>query len=173
MNLLQTCFVKTSCKGILIVARRVIHLETVCFSLCVDSLSLFAFNIYGRKYFWLLKSSGRQTLNILFVNFVSAAESSEQIPLNPTKKKFQPNDDSAIDDAERRLLDVIVPVSVDCNRLRTNKTDPNGKAVSVVDSATSTLLDAEYPVTNLHDINAMSIASIYDREDDDVMDADK
>lgn len=106
-------------------------------------------------------------------------ESPEEIPLNPTLKKQISNNnsnhgyDSAVDDAEKQLLNVTVPSGVDCNRLHTQKSERNGKAVSVADSATSTLLDAAYPVTNLHDINAMSIASIYDREDDDVMDADK
>lgn len=99
-------------------------------------------------------------------------ESSEEIPLNNSKKKQnQSNDyDSVADEAEKQLL------NVRSNRLlNTNKLKKNGKIepASLVDSATSTLLDAECSTTNLHDINAMSIASIYDREDDDVMDADK
>lgn len=91
------------------------------------------------------------------------AESSEGIPLTPKQKLFKINNgyDIAVDEAEKHLL------KVPSNSRKIKPEIKNKRNVSLIDSS------AAYPVTNLHDINAMSVASIYDREDDDVMDADK
>lgn len=116
-----------------------------------------------------------------------SVESSEEIPLNPNStpnkklkqsaKHLNHGYDSAVDEAEKHLLDIKAASGIDCNRLRSSQRNENvhqnGRAASLIDSATSTQVGGGYPVTNLHDISAMSIASIYDREDDDVMDADK
>lgn len=74
--------------------------------------------------------------------------------------------DTAVDEAEKNLLDVPLHLHT--------KTKPeyrNKRNVPLTDS--SEAISTVYPVTNLYDINAMSIASIYDGEDDDIMDADK
>lgn len=95
------------------------------------------------------------------------AESSEGFPLTLKQKTISINNgyERAVDEAEKHLLDV---------PSYSRKTKPeirNERNVSLIDS--SATISTAYPVTNLHDINAMSIASIYDKEDDDVMDADK
>lgn len=84
--------------------------------------------------------------------------------------------DSAVDDAERRLLSVNKPPTIDVSRLRTSphqksqfQTEQNGKTLSPLDAQ----LDRKRSVSNLRDINAMSIASVYDREHNEIMDADK
>lgn len=88
----------------------------------------------------------------------NTAESSEEIPLTLKQKTFEIHNgyDTAVDEVDKHLLDV------PSNSRKTKPETQNSRNVSLIGS-----------VTNLHDINAMSIASIYDREDDDVMDADK
>lgn len=97
----------------------------------------------------------------------NTAESLEEVPLTLKQRNFTTNNgyDTAVDEVEKHLLN---------GPSHSRKTKPENQIkrnVSLIDSSTS--IPAAYPVTNLHDINAMSLASIYDREDDDVMDADK
>ncbi|XP_031635097.1 anoctamin-1 isoform X2 [Contarinia nasturtii] len=112
--------------------------------------------------------------------------SSEEIPLNPTNSetKTRPNQsiessscyDTSVDDAERRLLNVNQRPAVDCTRLRTIPqqesafhSGQNGKTLSPLDMSQQ---DKVHSGSNLRDINAMSVASIYDREHNEIMDAD-
>lgn len=78
-----------------------------------------------------------------------------------------------MNEAERRLLNISQGPSVD--RLRTTPhpkstfEQPNNETESLLDSQQ----DTKHSVTNLRDINAMSIASIYDQEHNEIDDADK
>lgn len=105
--------------------------------------------------------------------------------MNPTNSEKQKADqrpdqrrlgyDSAVDEAERRLLSVTQAPTVDCSRLRTT---PQEKSLFEHNNGetTSLLVSQQEPspsASNLRDINAMSVASIYDRESNDIMDADK
>lgn len=115
-------------------------------------------------------------------------DSSEQIPLNLTSSSEQvihENDkpggatttrsfkhinnayESAADEAERHLLSA--------QEGQNNKTESANKSnqslYAVNTKASSTQRGRR--LTNLNDINAMSVASIYDRENNDIMDADK
>lgn len=80
---------------------------------------------------------------------------------------------SAVDEAEKRLLDVARPTTNDWSRLRNT---PQEKSQFQQQNGRNSLpLDAQQErfVNNLRDINAMSVASIYDREHNEIMDADK
>lgn len=107
---------------------------------------------------------------------------SEEIPLNPSNSENQRPDQSrlgydlAVDDAERRLLNVTKQPTIDSTRLRTSlhqkspfQNKQNGNTVSQLDKQQ----DRKRSIGNLRDINAMSVASIYDREHNEIMDADK
>lgn len=107
---------------------------------------------------------------------------SEEIPLNPSNSEnhgagqSRLGYDTAVDDAERRLLNVTHRPTIDVSRLRTSphqkspfQSEENGKNVSPLDAQQ----DRHRAVSNLRDINAMSVASIYDREHNEIMDADK
>lgn len=81
---------------------------------------------------------------------------------------------NSVDEAEKRLLSAVEPPIVDCRRLRNTPRESsqflqyqNGKNVLLVDA------QQDRPRSNLRDINAMSVASIYDRENNEIMDADK
>lgn len=88
--------------------------------------------------------------------------------------------DSAVDEAEKQLLDVNMPVAIDCSRLRSrinSETEKNG-SIPLRLNLTSPFSQQENKLnkansSNLRDINAMSVASIYDKENNDIMDADK
>lgn len=97
----------------------------------------------------------------------NTAESSEEVPLTLKQTDFATNNgyDTAVDEVEKHLLNVL------SHSRKTKAENQTKRNVSLIDSSTS--IPAAYPMTNLHDINAMSVASIYDREDDEVMDADK
>lgn len=107
---------------------------------------------------------------------------SEEIPLNPTNSENRRPEQSrlgydlTVDDAERRLLNVTKQPTIDLTRLRTSphqkspfQSEQNGNTVSQLDKQQ----DRKRSIGNLRDINAMSIASIYDREHNEIMDADK
>lgn len=99
----------------------------------------------------------------------------DEIPLNSVNSTNSENQQSATDDAERRLLNVTQGPTVDCNQLRVT---PQQKSPFQRHSdETESLLDSQRGTENLQfnlrDINAMSIASIYDREHNEVDDADK
>lgn len=107
---------------------------------------------------------------------------SEEIPLtnsaNAENQRInQPHSgyDSAVNEAERRLLSVSQGPTVDCNRLRTSPQQkspfksPNDETVSLIESQQ----EPTHSMTNLRDINAMSVASIYDQEHNEIDDADK
>lgn len=106
----------------------------------------------------------------------------EEIPLNPTNSETQTNNQSrlhydlSVNEAEHQLLNVNSNFDAnDSTHLHTSQqnstshTKRNGKIVSLL----NTQHDFNRPVSNLRDINAMSVASIYDRENNDIMDADK
>lgn len=113
-----------------------------------------------------------------------AVNSSEEIPLNPTNSETKPvpsssrsRYDTSADEAERRLLNVKKRPTIDCTRLRTSPqqespfhSDGNGKTVSPLKTTQQVKVRSG---GNLRDINAMSVASIYDREHNEIMDADK
>lgn len=108
----------------------------------------------------------------------------DEIPLNPTKSDSNElshshlDYDIAVDEAERRLLDIKQHPTIDTRQLRTspeqkspfNNVHKNGKRLSLTLDAQQ---DQRHSISNLRDINAMSIASIYDREHNEIMDADK
>lgn len=83
--------------------------------------------------------------------------------------------DSAVSEAERRLLNVRVGPTVDCNRLRTLRTQksPFQKRNDETESLLDSQQDRKHSVSNLRDINAMSVASVYDGENNEIDDADK
>lgn len=106
---------------------------------------------------------------------------SEELPLNPANSTSQTSNpprlgyESAVDEAEKRLLAVVKPSNPDCNRLRNT---PREKSKFIQQNGKNVLLlepqqDRQRSVGNLRDINAMSVASIYDQELDEIMDADK
>lgn len=90
----------------------------------------------------------------------------------------RPNDDydSAVREAERRLLSVTQGPTVDVDRLRSSS-EQQSQFQTLQNDESESLLDTEQErnrsTGNLRDINAMSIASIYDREHNEVDDADK
>lgn len=104
------------------------------------------------------------------------------MPLNPSSSDSSQRSgrsrlgyDTAVDDAERRLLNVTQRPTVDISRLRTSpqqisqfQGEQNGNTVLGAQQA-----PPKRSVSNLRDINAMSVASIYDREHNEIMDADK
>lgn len=105
----------------------------------------------------------------------------DEIPLNSVNSTNSENQQSflqqlrAADEAERRLLDVRQEPTVDCSRLR--ETPQQKSPFQRHSDETESLLDAQRGIisspSDLRDINAMSIASIYDREHNEVDDADK
>lgn len=102
---------------------------------------------------------------------------SEEIPLTSTNSEnqeiSQPTSgyDSAVNETEKRLFSVSQDPSVDCNRL---KTSPQQKSpFNNTNDETESLLDTQQERSNLRDLKAMSIASIYDQEHDEIDDADK
>ena len=104
------------------------------------------------------------------------ASHSENRRTNQTPGQSRLNYDLAVNDAERRLLNVTHPPAIDCTRLRTSnhqkspfQNEANDKNVSQLD----TQQGRKRSIGNLRDINAMSVASIYDREHNEIMDADK
>lgn len=120
---------------------------------------------------------------ILFSFFLGAVVSTDEIPLNSVNSTNSENQresfeqqQSAADEAERRLLDVRQAPTVDCSRLRVapQQKSPFQRPHS---DETESLLNSQrgivHSANDLRDINAMSIASIYDREHNEVDDADK
>lgn len=109
------------------------------------------------------------TTDEILLNSVNSTNSENQQSLEQQRQQ------SAVDEAERRLLDVRQGPTVDCTRLRAipEQESPfqrhNDETQSLLDSQRAT----ENLPFNLRDINAMSIASIYDREHNEVDDADK
>lgn len=85
------------------------------------------------------------------------------------------NYDSAVNEAERRLLNVTHGPTVDLNRLRTSPSQksPFQKRNDETESLLESPRDRTNSVTNLRDINAMSVASVYDGEHNEIDDADK
>lgn len=84
--------------------------------------------------------------------------------------------DSAVNEAERRLLSVSQQPTVDCKRLRTSpsqKSPFRKKSPDENESLLDSQLDQKRLATNLRDINAMSVASVYDGEYNEVNDADQ
>lgn len=114
------------------------------------------------------------------ISCVCSVVLSEEIPLtssdsecNQTPSQPRLGYDSAIDEAERRLLTATNPSA---SRLQASpqeksqlNSERNGRPVSLL----NTQQDRNNSVGNLLDINAMSVASIYDREHNEIMDADK
>lgn len=106
----------------------------------------------------------------------------DEIPLNSVNSTNSENQQSSLEqhcaanEAERRLLDVRQAPTVDCTRLRVapQQKSPFQRPHS---DETQSLLDSQRGIvnspSNLRDITAMSIASIYDREHNEVDDADK
>lgn len=120
---------------------------------------------------------------ILYSFSLDAVVSTDEIPLNSVNSTNSENQQdsleqqqSAADEAERRLLDVRQAPTVDCSRLRVapQQKSPFQRPHS---DETQSLLNSQRGIVNssnnLRDINAMSIASIYDREHNEVDDADK
>lgn len=121
-----------------------------------------------------------------FVHFSDAVVPTDEIPLNSVDSTNSENQqssdqtvqecDSTVNEAERRLLNVTQNPTVDCNRLRVTpkRKSPSNRRHS---DETISLLESQQGTphfqNNLRDINAMSIASIYDREHNEVDDADK
>lgn len=117
-------------------------------------------------------------------SYVYSVVLSEEIPLNSVNSETNQTSnqprlgyDSAVDEAERRLLTATNHSSIDVNYLRSLSQEKsqfhnqrNGKVVSPLNR---TQQDREHSVGNLLDINAMSIASMYDQEHNEIMDADK
>lgn len=122
-------------------------------------------------------------INTIFISsFIYLVILAEEIPLNSSNSESQAVSqtrlgyDLAVDEAERRLLNVTQHPTIDCGRLRITPkqkspfdTDKHGKRLSLGDAQQ----DHDNLISNLRDINAMSIASIYDRENNEIMDADK
>lgn len=114
--------------------------------------------------------------------------STDEIPLNSVNSTNSENQQdsfeqqqqqqlSAANEAERRLLNVRQAPAVDCSRLRVapQQKSPFQRPHS---DETESLLNSQRGIEvnstgNLRDINAMSIASVYDREHNEVDDADK
>lgn len=104
------------------------------------------------------------------------ASNSENRRTNQTPAQSRLNYDLAVNDAERRLLNVTHPPTIDSTRLRTSnrqKSPFEGKANDENVSQLDTQQGRKRSISNLRDINAMSVASIYDREHNEIMDADK
>lgn len=120
---------------------------------------------------------------IFLLNFLDAVVTPDEIPLNSVNSTNSANRQSsferklaAADEAERRLLDVRQAPTVDCSQLRVapQQKSPFPRPHS---DETQSLLNSQRGIgnspSNLRDITAMSIASMYDREHNEVDDADK
>lgn len=121
-----------------------------------------------------------------FVYFSGAVVTTDEIPLNSVSSSNSENQqstdppieeyDSTVDEAERRLLNATKNPTIDSNRLRVSPKQKSplnrrhsDETISLLESQQGT----PHLQNNLRDINAMSIASIYDREHNEVDDADK
>lgn len=94
---------------------------------------------------------------------VPAVESPEELLLKSHNHQIANKNgyESATDDAEEHLLNA------------SHRIDINERYVKLEPATSATQQHRKYPTSNLRDISAMSVASIYDREHFDIMDADK
>lgn len=107
--------------------------------------------------------------------FFYAVVTTDEIPLNSVNSTNSENQQSAADEVEQHLLDVTQASTVDCNRLRVlpKQKSPFRRHSDETETLLESQRGTEFLHNNLHDINAMSIASIYDQEHNEIDDADK